>query len=535
VRSQRERKDTWFWLGLASLCLVFAWGPNLRFNTVPYTGIPLPYRLIGWLLPIKLLRNPHRFTALLAVPVAVLAAYGALALKTWLAQRRPGRWGAFSVAWPLFLGALILADYWSVPTATVSADVPEFYYNLAEEPGDFAVMGLPGTRGHTEYYMFYQTVHERPILGGHVSRLPPEALAFASSVPLIAGVYEEAPWRVCPPDLSRQLSMLADAGFRYIITHKGIASQRKLDPWRSCLVISPRYEDEELEAYTTTPVASRDFSLQHYLGDGVGLIETVLHQERVYPDAVLDIDVIWGTEDRPERDLQVEIALLDGEGVGQRERIEISPAWPTGDWPVNAIVRDAYAFQIDPWLSGGMWTVAVRLVPARDDRPGDADRGHPTDYVDVGQVLMEAPKRVFGVPTMAHTVGADFGDVLRLLGYDLNVTPDALHLVLHWQALQRMDKSYKIFVHLQAVGSDELVAQRDVVPRDWTYPTTWWEEGEVVSDEMELLLEEVPPGEYRLWLGVYQLLTGERLPISDPGPEFDAVQGRLMLPDRIAR
>jgi hypothetical protein len=182
-----------------------------------------------------------------------------------------------------------------------------------------------------------------------------------------------------------------------------------------------------------------------------------------------------------------------------------------------------------------MWTVAVRLVPARDDRPGDADRGHPTEYVAVGQVLMEAPERVFGVPTMAHTVGADFNDVLRLLGYDLNVTPDALHLVLHWQALQRMDKSYKIFVHLQAVGSDELVAQRDVVPRDWTYPTTWWEEGEVVSDEMELLLEEVPPGEYRLWVGVYQPLTGERLPISDPGPEFDAVQGRLMLPDRIAR
>ena len=535
VGSRRGRKDTWFWAGLASLCLVFAWGPTLRFNTVFYTGIPLPYRLIGWLLPIKLLRNPHRFTALLAVPLAVLAAYGVLALKTWLARRRPGCRGAFSVAWPVFLGALVLVDYWSVPTATVSADVPEFYHNLAREPGDFAVMGLPGTRGHTEYYMFYQTVHKRPILGGHVSRLPPEALAFASSVPLVAGVYEEAPGRVCPPDLSRQLSMLADADFRYIVMHKGIASERKLDPWRSCLVISPRYEDEEVEVYTTTPVAGRDFSLQHDLGEGMGLIETALHQDRVYPDAVLDLDVIWGTEDRPERDFQVEIALMDEEGVGQRARFEISPAWPTGSWPANAIVRDTYALQIDPWLNGGMQTVTVGLVQAGDDRSVDGDGEHPIETIGVGQVLMEAPERVFGVPTMAHRVDVDFGDALRLLGYDLDVTPDALHLVLHWQALQRMDESYKIFVHLQSVGGDELVAQKDVIPHDWAYPTTWWEEGEVVSDPMELLLEEVPPGQYRLWVGVYRPTTGERLSIRDAGPEFDAVQGRLMLPDRIAR
>jgi hypothetical protein len=535
VGSQRERRDTWFWLGLAFVCLVFAWGPTLRFNTVLYTGIPLPYRLMGWLLPIRLLRNPHRFTALLAVPIAVLAAYGALALKTWLVRHRPGLRGALSVAWPLMLSALVLIDYWSVPTVTVSADVPEFYHSLAEEPGDFAVVGLPGTRGHTEFYMFYQTVHEHPILAGHVSRLPPEALAFASSVPLVAGVYEEAPVRTCPPDLSRQLSILADAGFRYIVLHKEIASERKLDPWRSCLVMSPRHEDEEVEVYTTTPVAGRDFSFESHLGSGLSLIGAKLHQERVYPDAVLDLDVIWGTDDCPESDLQVDIVLMDEEGVGQRKRLDVSPAWPTGDWPANAIVRDTYSFQIDPRLRGGMQTVAVGIMQAAGDRPADADRGHPHEYVSVGQVLMEAPERAFGVPTMEHAASADFGDVLRLLGYDLNVTTDDLNLVLHWQALQRMDENYKMFVHLQAVGSDELAAQKDVIPRDWAYPTTWWEAEEVVSDKMELLLEEVPPGEYRLWVGVYRPFTGERLSIGDADQAFEAVQGRLMLPERIAR
>jgi hypothetical protein len=536
VASQRGRKDTWFWLGFASLCLVFAWGPTLRFNTVLYAGIPLPYRLIGWLLPVKLLRNPHRFTALLAVPVAVLAGYGTLALKTWLARHRQEHRMALSMAWPLLLGALVLLDCWSVPTVTVSADVPTFYRDLAEKQGDFAVTGLPGTRGHTEYYMFYQTAHERPILGGHVSRLPPEALAFASSVPLVAGVYEEAPGRTCPPDLSRQLSMLADAGFRYIVLHKEIASERKLDPWRSCLVMSPRYEDEEVGVYTTTPVAGRDFSLQHHLGDGMGLIEVTLHQERVHPDAVLDLDVIWGTEECPQRELQVEIALMDGDGVGQSEQFEISPVWPTGEWPANAIVRNTYSFQVDPWLSGGMQTVGVRLVQEGDERPlGAEERGRPHGYANVGQVLMEAPERSFAVPTMEHVVRADFGDVLRLLGYDLTVARDALRVMLHWQAVQRMDESYKILLHLLAVGGEEIAAQKDVIPRDWAYPTSWWEAEEVVSDEIVLPLKDVPPGRYRLWVGVYEPLTGERLSISAADPEYDVVQGRLMLPERIAR
>jgi hypothetical protein len=58
------------------------------------------------------------------------------------------------------------------------------------------------------------------------------------------------------------------------------------------------------------------------------------------------------------------------------------------------------------------------------------------------------------------------------------------------------------------------VAQADVVPRDWTYPTTWWEAGEVVSDEIILPLERVPGGWYALAVGVYtpdegRLLTGD--------------------------
>jgi hypothetical protein len=47
---------------------------------------------------------------------------------------------------------------------------------------------------------------------------------------------------------------------------------------------------------------------------------------------------------------------------------------------------------------------------------------------------------------------------------------------------------------------------------DGEYPTDWWEAGETIADEHALDLRALPPGRYRLLIGMYRLDTGERLP-----------------------
>jgi hypothetical protein len=136
---------------------------------------------------------------------------------------------------------------------------------------------------------------------------------------------------------------------------------------------------------------------------------------------------------------------------------------------------------------------------------------------------------------MDHTGGAVFADCLRLLGYDLDVTADEVRVVLHWQALRRMDESYKFFVHLLDAETNELVSQRDVIPHGWAYPTSWWEAQEVVSDELVIPLRGVAPGEYQLWVGVYEPDTGERSSISDASPAMDVARDRLLLSDLTVR
>ncbi|MCK4718709.1 MAG: hypothetical protein KAT70_08580, partial [Thermoplasmata archaeon] len=256
---RRKKRRVWFWLGLAVLCFIMALGPNLWFDGNNYTDIPLPYKLVEWLSPVQMLGTPRRFSALLGLPVAVLAGYGALALKEWLPRWRKGRWLAHPAVLVTLLSLMILVDYLSIPTLTVSAQVPAFYTALADEPDDFAFAILPGRRRYTEYYMFYQTIHGRPILGGHVSRLPPEALEFMSSIPLLKGTYEDGEIDTSLPDVSFQLSRLSEAGFRYLVIHKTFATGRQLNAWRSYFLMIPRYEDDEVVVYTTTPIVGKDF------------------------------------------------------------------------------------------------------------------------------------------------------------------------------------------------------------------------------------------------------------------------------------
>jgi hypothetical protein len=145
----------------------------------------------------------------------------------------------------------------------------------------------------------------------------------------------------------------------------------------------------------------------------------------------------------------------------------------------------------------------------------------------VGEVTVSAAERVFEWPEPEVSADVQFGEALRLIGHDVKreAGADALRVTLHWQARARMGVAYKFFVHLLDARTGELVAQADVMPRDWTYPTTWWEEDEVISDDIVLDVSGISPGEYRVVAGVYDPDTGIRLPVADSAQPGEASPG----------
>jgi mannosyltransferase len=119
-----------------------------------------------------------------------------------------------------------------------------------------------------------------------------------------------------------------------------------------------------------------------------------------------------------------------------------------------------------------------------------------------------------------------FAEGIRLLGFRLAgeepgthgpmLSPgDALRLSLYWQADGPSDIPYTVFTHL--FGPDgQLYGQWDNPPVRGTYPTTDWSPGESVVDQYEIPVSpDAPPGEYRLLVGLYDPLTGARLPVLD--------------------
>jgi hypothetical protein len=86
-----------------------------------------------------------------------------------------------------------------------------------------------------------------------------------------------------------------------------------------------------------------------------------------------------------------------------------------------------------------------------------------------------------------------------------------LPLVFYWQTLASVQQDYTTFVHLLD-NSGKIVAQIDLPPLSGTRPTSLWQVGETVRDEYPLTLPaNLPPGAYRLSLGLYVAPNGGRL------------------------
>jgi hypothetical protein len=199
---------------------------------------------------------------------------------------------------------------------------------------------------------------------------------------------------------------------------------------------------------------------------------------------------------------------------------------PPTSWPAGAWIAGRAAIPIPPTTTPGEYGLSLTLY-----EPGGASTA---TYTHPGPVRVDAPERVYDLPTMEHPVNARFGDdpggTMELAGYDLEQVGEALHLTLHWRALTAPEQHYALFVHLADPSTGLPVTQVDTMPRAYTYPTGMWAPGEAVSDEIVLSLAGIPPGRYELAVGWYEPDNpSRRLPAVDAGGE-PLPDDRLVLP-----
>ena len=182
------------------------------------------------------------------------------------------------------------------------------------------------------------------------------------------------------------------------------------------------------------------------------------------------------------------------------------PYWQDGDTVIAA-------FALNPRVdtpTGGYWfdtgfyePVTARRVPQyRDGQPA-------------GTSARIGPFKVYGQspppPSAAPRATFGGGEIALLSAQRANGG-----VTLRWQALRKPGGDYTAFVHvLDASGN--LVAQQDGPPRQGSYPTSWWDAGEVVDDFHPLELA-AQPGQ-QLEIGLYTLPDVRRLPVDGGGSD----------------
>ena len=126
-------------------------------------------------------------------------------------------------------------------------------------------------------------------------------------------------------------------------------------------------------------------------------------------------------------------------------------------------------------------------------------------------VLSQHPS---GFTPTAYTLGQD----VELVGYRLDAGQahpgGSVTVVLYWRARRPLLKNYQVFTHLY---DGTLWGQHDGAPACAMRPTTLWEPGRIVRDEHVIPVDpDAPVGGIGLFIGMYDLQSGERLPVDHP-------------------
>jgi|HigsolmetaAR202D_1030399.scaffolds.fasta_scaffold00034_18 4-amino-4-deoxy-L-arabinose transferase and related glycosyltransferases of PMT family len=151
----------------------------------------------------------------------------------------------------------------------------------------------------------------------------------------------------------------------------------------------------------------------------------------------------------------------------------------------------------------------------RDQTPIWTLQAYGIDYAQVYQL-----PRPYAISS-----GAVFGERLQLRGFSIEQQPHSLVVTPSWNVLQDQEGGRFAFVHL--IDADgQRVAQIDMPIEPGLFPQ--WQAGQQFGLAMPLVLpEDLPAGEYRLALGVYDpndwsrldLTQGEALPEEIAGPD----------------
>ncbi|GAB4573346.1 MAG: hypothetical protein Kow0077_15460 [Anaerolineae bacterium] len=515
-----RRADARLWAAIVVVGAVLALGPVLKVadSVVHLSGpgltsgeIVLPYAVYARLPGMDMLRTPARFNFIVGLGLAVLAAFGwqALTARAGVLKRRGWRVGA-TVA----VACLVLVEYQVfAPLPLTEAPVPDYYAELARDARNGVVrpvLNLPAQDFFTAQWLLYdQTAHHQPVIAGHVIRRTPTDPGLLALVD--AAALGQTPqgaaldWRA-----TERVGVLRATGAEIVVVYRQFGAGEVMAAELEGLLGPPVYTDARVVIFTLPegPLPERPLALMAGgRADEADPARLWIDSETftaLYVPEQVQARPAWQIENWFAR-RWVTLAVYDGP-----QEAHFLPS--AGMAPLAGRVTLAHA------LVEGFHSVLFQ-VPALEGgcvQVGDAPicRAVAVTALDV----MED-----GAPAIAT-----FGEAMRLVRVAESPVEGGLELTMQWQALAERRADYTLFVHVVDASGD-LVAQWDGPLGGRDLPTATWPANGVLTQQVQIEWGETPPppGEYRLYAGLYTYPDLQRLPIQATAGEVS--DNRLLI------
>ena len=277
-----RRNHVWFWLLICGIFVVMSFGPELKIFHQS-TGIVLPDKVFYDAVPEwDEIRAPARFIVMANLALAVLASYAVYGLIK-------NKFSSFKQQLMLttIIGFVIIFEFSMIPYPSTSEPIPDIYAEIKNDESKFAVLSAPlggvgdGGLMSDPTVLYHQIHHEKPIYGGHESRVSLETTkktqTYFLSMFHIFGSKDD----VIKQDLATHgLSLFNHFDIKYVTLHK---SSPIWESWQKDLLQvflsetkqimseilsgnNPVYEDDRIVVYKIPkPNSSEPFLL---LGSG---------------------------------------------------------------------------------------------------------------------------------------------------------------------------------------------------------------------------------------------------------------------------
>lgn len=173
-----------------------------------------------------------------------------------------------------------------------------------------------------------------------------------------------------------------------------------------------------------------------------------------------------------------------GNPVGQQEIEPISRKMYR--WRDDGMILEQYPINTDARLSPGLYFVRLGFFNPKtgEHLPAYSVNKQPLgDEWIIGTLFMSA--NGLSLILLQHPLQAMFGDEFELLGYSMYPAeiPDSTLIELYWKMHAPVDTGYTVFVQLLN-QQNRLIAQVDTQPLSNIYPTSRWQQGDIILDDL---------------------------------------------------